>query len=1202
MMKVQTAYPDYVLSLRRYASLNRSFFLFTFFLLLVNPGFTAAQEEPEYDEISILLTIPRIGAGEIDAAIRGNELYLPVTDLFDFLKIRNIPSPGLETISGFFIDPEAGYVISRTDNNIRYGDKVYNLEPGDLLRTESNLYLRSVYFGSIFGLECTFNFRSLSVTVSSKLELPLVREMRLEEMRRNLTRLKGEVKADTNIGRSYPLFRFGMADWSAVASEEINGRSDTRLNLSLGAMIAGGEATASLYYNTTDPFTGKQQYYLWRYVNNDFTPIRQVMAGKIAANAISSIYNPVIGVQMTNTPTTYRRSFGSYTLSDMTEPEWIVELYVNNVLVDYTKADASGFFSFEVPLVYGNSMVKLKFFGPWGEERTKEQNIHIPFSFLPHKTMEYRLSAGIVEDSLASRFSGADIKYGLTRSITFGGGMEYLSSVTSGPFMPFLNTSLRITNNLLLTAEYTYGVRAKSTLSFRLPSNLQLDLNYTWYEKDQTAINFNYREERRAMVSVPLRLGRLATFQRLSLYQIVLPAADYTTGEWLFSGSLRRVSTNLTTYALLLSGQDPYIYSNLSMAFRLPGRFVIRPQVQYAYTSNGFLSAKLMIEKHLKGHGFLNASYEQNFKSHLKMAELGFRYDFSFSQAGVSVRQSDRNTTLLQYARGSLINDGKTKYLGADNRTNVGRGGISIVPYFDLNNNGKRDPGEPKVYGLNLRAHGGRVEKSERDTTIRIFGLEPYTECFIELDPYSFDNIAWRLPIQTLSVSVDPNIMKLVEIPVTIAGEASGTVTLEKDGESRGLGRIIVHFLNQDLMPVGRTLTENDGYFSYLGLPPGNYTVQVDTAQLRKLDMKSEPVFHQFSIEPGLEGDFVEGLDFKLQVITVDTAIIPPVIPAEPIIIKDTTYLILHEITEVVHTITEDSWAIQIGAFKQRSNAEVLRKKIEAMLDKEVQITIEGDFFRVRVLDLPTRQEVDEKVAILHQNGYSELWIVRLLAGQQQTMLVTREDSIAVITETTIERPSPVFPRDIMIQVGAFKQEDNATALRNKLSVLVEKPVIIVPEGGYFKVQITGFENLQELEKMLPVLRFIGMKDIWIPPVRTEAEAEPEPEPLPPILLPETIKEMEPEPEVPTVEEMPVAETPTIALQVAIFNKRHQALRAQRRITTRINLPVDVVERWGNYYVIVTGFFTREETARYYPELAGLGYYRITLIENYKRP
>jgi hypothetical protein len=59
-----------------------------------------------------------------------------------------------------------------------------------------------------------------------------------------------------------------------------------------------------------------------------------------------------------------------------------------------------------------------------------------------------------------------------------------------------------------------------------------------------------------------------------------------------------------------------------------------------------------------------------------------------------------------------------------------------------------------------LRSSGGRVEKSERDTTIRILGLEPYAKYYIELDQNSFENISWRLPVNTLSVTVDPNMLK----------------------------------------------------------------------------------------------------------------------------------------------------------------------------------------------------------------------------------------------------------------------------------------------------------------------------------------------------------------------------------------------------------------------------------------------------------
>ena len=70
---------------------SASLFLLSSFSSLLQL-FVAAQEESSYDEISVYIKIPYFGVGEIDAVIRNEELYLPVTNLFDFLKIRNVPS------------------------------------------------------------------------------------------------------------------------------------------------------------------------------------------------------------------------------------------------------------------------------------------------------------------------------------------------------------------------------------------------------------------------------------------------------------------------------------------------------------------------------------------------------------------------------------------------------------------------------------------------------------------------------------------------------------------------------------------------------------------------------------------------------------------------------------------------------------------------------------------------------------------------------------------------------------------------------------------------------------------------------------------------------------------------------------------------------------------------------------------------------
>ena len=1216
-MSTGKAYSIFKEAWRMHCRLVNLTLLFNLLFVFMFPLKLAAQD---YDEILLFIDVKGVGAREIPCVIRGNELYLPVTDLFDFLRIRNVPEQDLSSVSGFFISPEAKFVISRTENKIVYQDQTYNLQPGDLIRTESNLYLKSSYFGKVFGLDCTFDFRNMAVSLTSKLELPLIREMRLEEMRKNLSRLKGEVKADTVFGRTYPLFKFGMADWSAIATEEIGGSSDTRLNLSLGGMVAGGEATANLYYNSLQPFTEKQQNYLWRYVNNDFRALRQVMAGKITSNSISSVYNPIIGARITNAPTTYRRSFGSYTLSDRTEPGWIVELYVNNELVDYVKADASGFFTFQVPLVYGTSLVKLKFYGPWGEERVREQNISIPFSFLPEKTLEYTASAGIVEDTLRSRYSRVIVNYGLTKRITFGGGVEYLSSVTSGPTIPFLSTSLRILNNLLFSGQYAYKVMTKGTLSYKLPSNMQLDLNYTWYDKDQTAILYNYRQEGKATLSVPIKMGKLYTYQRFSYHSIVLPVSSYTTGEWMFSGSLGRVNTNITTYAIFIEKSNTAVYSNFSFAFRLPADLILMPQAQVNYRQKQIISTKLTAEKRLFEHGYLNLSYERLFVSNDQLAQLGFRYDFSFAQLGASVRQSNKRTSMVQYARGSIIADSKTKYLGTDNRTNVGRGVISVTAFLDMNGNGRKDPGEQRVTGLNIRARGGRIEKSDRDSTIRIFGLEPYTSCFIELDPNGFENIAWRLPYKTISVAVDPDIVKEIAVPVIVVGEATGNIMKERNGIKSGLGGIILDFYGSKGKPAGRSISENDGYYSYFGFAPGSYFVRPDTAQLNKLGMRAYPDSIRFEIRQSIEGDFVSKLDFTLRMTKPDTAgrKTAAETTVTPSVRKDTAYMVVHELTRELDTIENDIFALQMGAFKTKSYAENYRKRIENILGRKLDIIVEDGFYKIRLSDIPDRAEVDKYLDTLKQNGITLVWVINFKESRNRWREKAIEDSLAYVTTTVVEKPLIITTPIKSIQIGAFREESRAVSLRKEVEGLIRKPVVIVQQNGFYKVRITDFANNEEMKAFLPSLDAIdlhnkrviqGVKRTAPQPEKVRPEYEEPPVEAPvryehvfelPKYVPDSLmnqKMLEERDTSMVGQKAAEPELPKISLQVGVYRKYSQARRAKRRISTKLQLPVEIIPQWNYWRVLITGFHSKEETYKYYPELAGIGYPGVTIIE-----
>jgi hypothetical protein len=824
-----------------------------------------------YDETSVFINVQRVGGIDIPAMVHNRMVYLSIADVFGFLKIKHTASPDRDSITGFFIDPGATFVIDKINNRILYKGKIQELKAGDLIRTETNLYLQINYFSQIFGLDCTFDFRNLSVKINTALELPAVREIRQTQIRNNINRLKGEAKADTSIGRTYPLFHLGMADWSIISMQEINGKSDTRLSMAVGAVLAGGELNTTFNYFSNAPFNNKQQFYQWRYANNDHSALRQVMLGKIAPQATASLFAPVMGIQVTNAPTTFRRSFDTYKLSDVTKPGLIVELYVNNVLIDYTKADASGFFSFDVPMVYGSSTIKLRFYGPWGEESTKEEYISIPYQFLPTRELQYVLSAGIVEDGRGSRYAKANLNYGLNNRITIGGGMEYLSSITTGKYMPFVNAALRLAPGLNLSGEYMHGVRLKSVLNYRLPSNIQLELGYTKYARQQTAIIFNYLEERKVVLFVPFYSNHLSLMSRLTLNQIVLPdRLKYTTGEWLVSGSVAGINASIGTNMVSVKQSDPvkfdpYFYSNISLAFRLPKGFMLTPSAQYGYKEKEFISIKCILDKRVFKKVFLNINYEQNFKSSITNLGIGLRYDFSFARVGMSARQCNKVVQLVQSARGSLIYDRSTDYLSATNRNNVGRSGVTLLPYLDINGNERLDVGEPKVKGLEAEIRTGRLVYDEHDTLIRIFDLEPYTNHPIYLTKNGFENIGWQIRNKVVSIIADPNQLKLIEIPVAVLNEAYGSVQLEDPSGKKAQEGIKICLYRDDDSLVAFTLTEQDGTFNFQGLKAGFYTARLDPAQLKKLNMTATPFFMQVNIPESYDGMQIEHLSFNLR-------------------------------------------------------------------------------------------------------------------------------------------------------------------------------------------------------------------------------------------------------------------------------------------------------------------------------------------------
>ncbi|MBO9682125.1 MAG: hypothetical protein J7502_05560, partial [Flavisolibacter sp.] len=684
-----------------YAS-KTCFFLLAFFIVV-----SAKASEPPYDEITVTVILNGVGRAEIPALIQEEHVYLSVADLFTFLKIRNEYANNNRVLSGYFIQASNVYVIDNIKHEVLYQGKSLPLEASALIGTGNQLFLRLEYFKIIFSLDCRFQFRTLSVTVAARPDLPVLAEMQRNGMRSQIPKTS-EAKADTVIGKTFSFFRFNRAHWNVTATQVGNQLTNYQLNLNPNFQFMGGELDLGLHLYKTVPFHLQQQQYRWRYVNNDNNLLRQVTVGKFTPSSITSLYYPLSGVGFSNKPSSRAKSFGAHTLRERTEPGWKVELYLNNRLVDFTTADNEGNFSFTIPLSYGNSIVEFRFYSEWGEEKARKKNIFIPPVILPNHQLEYVVNAGLLSDGRNSRFLKAAMDYGVGPRISISGGAEYLSSLQENKSLLFLKTVYVPAPHLVITADYASAARLRLTAVYDLSKGFQIRSEHISYQRNQTHINTSFLAENKLAVSGHFKTGKTLFFPKLSIGEAILPKEILASSK--YAGLPKR---KLVNSEVLMAVTRPgfkaafnsylrhgygsaFAYSTVNLEYSLPSSFVIRSGMQFRYQSTTVMNMRYEVSKVFWQDSYINLSYENNFQRQIKTISLGAHLNLSSVRFIVGAVSSGKKFLLTQTATGSIQRQGKARLAFSD-RATAGKAGLQLRCFIDINGNGRKDHNEPLI-------------------------------------------------------------------------------------------------------------------------------------------------------------------------------------------------------------------------------------------------------------------------------------------------------------------------------------------------------------------------------------------------------------------------------------------------------------------------------------------------------------------------
>lgn len=840
--------------------------ILTFFLLIVNHNSIQGQSNQDnffdYDELLVVLNVQKLGFYNIDAVYYNDNLYLPIMDLFNKLGIYVWHSASIDTISGYILNEDNSYALNVNTRQLVFRNKEIFLEKEQIISNFSDVFLPLGVYEKVFGFSLKLDFRTLTVHLSSDVELPVIKQLRIERMRANIRALTGEISVDTTFHRKMNWIGGAAIDWNLQLNQEKNGSNSQQLRTALGLELLGGELVYRTQVINDSLLKMGNQYAKWRYINDNNKLVRQIELGNITPSLFSQTTTSFYGVKISNTPVSFKRTYGTYYIQKKTNPGWEVELYINNNLIDFKTADANGDFSFEIPLVFGNSKIELKYYGPWGEEHEEEIFINIPFNFTPHKQIEYQVFSGISADTSAYFFNHSKISYGLNRRITLTAGYEHFDGNLKDKNIWFASANLVAGKNTLFN--YTYvdkGMHSMAMLT-RTKSNLVIDGKYRKFFPEQSIIPTTNTAETELGLNYPLVNRKLKITLRSAGRVNFNKAGNSLMNESSLAFFYRRMNLGLTSISSISQTNNTYMGLNSSFSFKNSWTVYLHA---LSDVSDFKPNTRIQVQKRFNNKIFAGTSYAYDFEKKEYLFNLSLFMDLSSVRTSSITNIQKEKISAAQNLGGSVNITRSPAPVFLSNRNSVGRGGVDVLVFLDINHNGVKDDNEPLIKNATVAINRGQRVMHSNDSVHRFIALEPYAQHVITAANAGFPYISWILEQSTVAFYPSPNQIKKIYIPVKPMGEIETRVLIRKDNKDIPAGRIILYIFDKNNKLINRGLTEQDGYFFYMGLAPGKYKIKFDNNQLESLNLIYDEQFYEFEIKESIEGDYVESTIILMQ-------------------------------------------------------------------------------------------------------------------------------------------------------------------------------------------------------------------------------------------------------------------------------------------------------------------------------------------------
>lgn len=889
------------------------------FLLVSNSilGQPYTSNESDGELILVRLNIENKVSYDIDAYMVGENIFIPVPYIFDLLKIRySAEAKGIRYTVEFpnennpvFIDFKKSPKPPNDRNESR-----------EIIWADGDAYLAASFLEEKFEFKFTFDFRKMSLALSSRYNIPLIDELnrknRYNYVDGNTKQNENSLFSDQQVESRRYLAKGLLADWNINNSISLEGESNISGRFGLGGQLLGGSINVNGSASKNYGMHWGSMQGNWTYPIHSTPLIQQIQIGDIQqAGNLESSMSGFRGFLISNRPNLRPVYFNDQIFKGGLQGDWDVEFYLNRNLVDYQLGDNQGHYNFTSPLLYGANHVQLKYYDAKGFHHQKQYLIQIPYDFLQPGKVEYDISAGEYSSLSGYTYARSNVRAGLTPNVTIGGGLfQSLNNPMDEQSYPYLQTWFRTGKRMLFTGNYMFNHLVSGSIRYTLPKSQTINFTFKKHEPNKVLNRSGKLHEISFNTSIPVDFS----FFKFSTY-INSRYVEY-------ENSRQQLSINGGVSALLplqlnfrINGRFKFTDENIErikpeqsmidmqLSRRLLKRVFLRTNVKYSHWHNDITNMGIKLDYRINSHTRFDVSMQRNNLFRTNQFMLRFRLDTPFARHTSSVRERSGAMTLSQNTTGSLLFNSQTG-INFDNQRKIGRASLILNPFLDKNNNGIKDAGEQVLDEVSAKLIRESRHQELQTKNRFIENLVPYERYTVEVNPASLSDPFYQIKNTSSTIRVLPNMVNTLNIPVVVVGEVSGVVNNSQ--QTTDVNGLRIHITSKENRVSETTQTYTGGHYYFVGLMPGQYVATLDKQQLQDRALVAKKDSISFQVNSSQDGD----------------------------IIKDINFMIRPSNETISDQRSDTLFAIQIGAFKEYKRAKAFTQEASEMTGESVEI------------------------------------------------------------------------------------------------------------------------------------------------------------------------------------------------------------------------------------------------------------------------